>query len=33
MIRLSRAFEAFERTIHAIHEADRRVVTSVPSSG
>jgi flagellar basal body rod protein FlgG len=32
MVRLSRAFEAFERTIHAIHEADRRVVTSVPSA-
>ncbi|MCU0682325.1 MAG: flagellar hook basal-body protein [Polyangiaceae bacterium] len=32
MIRFSRAFEAFERTIHAFHEADRRVVTSVPSS-
>lgn len=32
MIRFSRAFEAFERTIHAFHEADRRVVTAVPSS-
>ncbi len=33
MIRFQRAFEAFQRTIQAFHEADRRVVTAVPSSG